>query len=39
MIWGYLKNRINELESKNKNKKIRGLCRGIKEFKKGYQLR
>jgi hypothetical protein len=33
----YLKDRINELESNNKN--IRDLYRGINEFKKGYQPR
>jgi C4-type Zn-finger protein len=33
----YLKDRINELESNSKNKNIRDLCRGITEFKKGYQ--
>jgi hypothetical protein len=35
----YLKDRINELESNSKNKNIRGLYRGINEFKKGYQPR
>jgi hypothetical protein len=30
----YLKGRINELETKNKNKNIRDLYRGINEFKK-----
>jgi prefoldin subunit 5 len=34
----YLKDKINELESNNKNKNIRHLYRGINEFKKGYQL-
>jgi hypothetical protein len=29
--------KINELETNSKNKNIRDLCRGIKEFKKGYQ--
>jgi hypothetical protein len=33
----YLKYKINELESNSKNKNIRDLCRGINEFKKGYQ--
>jgi hypothetical protein len=33
----YLKDKINELESNSKNKNIRDLCRGITEFKKGYQ--
>jgi hypothetical protein len=32
-----LKNKINELETNNKNKNIRSLNRGINEFKKGYQ--
>jgi hypothetical protein len=36
---GYLKARINELETNCKNKNIRELYRGITEFKKGYQLR
>jgi hypothetical protein len=35
----YLKGKINELETNNKNKKIRDLYRGINEFKKGYQPR
>jgi hypothetical protein len=37
----YLKTKINELETniKNKNKNIRELCRGITDFKKGYQPR
>jgi hypothetical protein len=35
----YLKNKINELETKGKNKNIRDLYRGINEFKKGYQPR
>jgi hypothetical protein len=34
-----LKDKINELESNNKNKNIRDLYRGINEFKKGYQPR
>jgi hypothetical protein len=34
-----LKDKINELESNNKNKNIRYLYRGINEFKKGYQTR
>jgi hypothetical protein len=33
----YLKDRINEIEFNSKNKNIRDLCRGITEFKKGYQ--
>jgi hypothetical protein len=35
----YLKDKINELETNNKNKNIRDFCRGINEFKKGYQPR
>jgi hypothetical protein len=35
----YLKGKINELETNNKNKNIRDLYRGISEFKKGYQPR
>jgi hypothetical protein len=35
----YLKDKINELESNSKNKKIRDLYRGINEFKKCYQPR
>jgi hypothetical protein len=35
----YLKGKINEFETNNKNKNIRGLYRGINEFKKGYQPR
>jgi hypothetical protein len=35
----YLKGKINELETDNKNKNIRDLYRGINEFKKGYQPR
>jgi hypothetical protein len=33
----YLKGKINELETNNKNKNVRDLYRGINEFKKGYQ--
>jgi hypothetical protein len=33
----YLKDKINELESNNKNKNTRDLYGGINEFKKGYQ--
>jgi hypothetical protein len=33
----YLKGKINELTRNSKNKNIRDLCRGINEFKKGYQ--
>jgi hypothetical protein len=32
----YMKGKINELETNNKNKNIRDLCRGISELKKGY---
>jgi hypothetical protein len=35
----YLNGQINELETKNENKTIRDLYRGINEFKKGYQHR
>jgi hypothetical protein len=35
----YLKSKINELETNNKNKNIRDLYRGINEFRKGYQPR
>jgi hypothetical protein len=35
----YLKDKINEVASNNKNKNIRDLYRGINEFKKGYQPR
>jgi hypothetical protein len=35
----YLKGKINELETINKNKNIRDLYRGINGFKKGYQPR
>jgi hypothetical protein len=37
--WEYFKDQINELESNSKNKNIRGLYRGINEFKWGYQPR
>jgi hypothetical protein len=33
----YLKDRINVLATNSKNKKIRGLRRGINKFKKDYQ--
>jgi hypothetical protein len=36
---GYFKDKINETETDSKNKNIRGLYRGINEFKKGYQPR
>jgi hypothetical protein len=35
----YLKNKINELETKSNNKNIRDLFTGINEFKKGYHPR
>jgi hypothetical protein len=35
----YLKGKINEHETNNKNKNIRDLYRGINEFKKWYQAR
>jgi hypothetical protein len=35
----YLKGKINELETNNKNKNIRNLYRSINEFKKGHQSR
>jgi hypothetical protein len=34
----YVKGKINELETNNKNKNIRDLYGGIKEFKKGTNL-
>jgi hypothetical protein len=37
MKWEYMKGKINELETNNKNKDIRDLYRGINEFKKGNQ--
>jgi hypothetical protein len=35
----YLKDKINELAMNSKNNNIRDLCRGINEFKRGYQHR
>jgi hypothetical protein len=32
----YVKGKINELETNNKNKNIRNVYRGINEFKDGY---
>jgi hypothetical protein len=32
----YLKDKINELATNSKNKNIRDLYRGIKEYKRGY---
>jgi hypothetical protein len=34
-----MKDKIDELAKNSKNKNIRDLCRGINEFKKGYQPR
>ncbi|KAJ4436798.1 hypothetical protein ANN_16930 [Periplaneta americana] len=36
---GYLKEKLNEVETNSKNKNIRDLYKGIKEFKNGYQSR
>jgi hypothetical protein len=36
---GNIKGKINELETNHKNKSIKGLSRGILEFKKGLQPR
>jgi hypothetical protein len=33
----YLKEKINELATHSKNINIRDFCRGINEYKKGYQ--
>jgi hypothetical protein len=35
----YLKAKINEIETKSKNRNMRDLYRGINEFKEGYQPR
>ncbi|KAJ4435014.1 hypothetical protein ANN_23587 [Periplaneta americana] len=35
----YLKEKLNEVETNSKNKNIRDLYKGIKEFKNGYQPR
>jgi hypothetical protein len=35
----YIKGKLNELKTNNKNKNIRDLYRGVNEFKKGYQAR
>jgi hypothetical protein len=35
----YLKDKINEFETNNKNKNTRGMYRGLNEFKKVYQPR
>jgi len=34
-----MKARIDEHETNNRIKNMRDLCRGISDFKKGYQLR
>jgi hypothetical protein len=34
-----LKDKIDELATNSKNKNIRDLCRGINDFKRGYQPR
>jgi hypothetical protein len=36
---GYLKTKIDELETNSMTKNIRGLYRGINDFKKGYHRR
>jgi hypothetical protein len=33
----YLRGKIDDLESNNKNKNIRDIYRGVNQFKKGYQ--
>ena len=33
----YLKGKLSEIETNSKNKNIRDLYKGIKDFKKGYQ--
>ena len=35
----YLKAKIEDLETNSKIKNIRDLCRGISDFKKGYQTK
>ena len=35
----YLKSKISELDTNSKNKNIKDFCRGISDFKKGYQPR
>ena len=32
----YLKGKLSEIDTNSKNKNIRGLYKGIKDFKKGY---
>jgi hypothetical protein len=45
VCWGgggkkkHLKAKIKEIENNSKVKNIRDLCRGINDFKKGYQPR
>ncbi|KAJ4438077.1 hypothetical protein ANN_14016 [Periplaneta americana] len=36
---GYLKEKLNEIETNSRNKNIRDLYKGIEEFKNGYQAR
>ena len=35
----YLKGKLSEIDANSKNKNIRDLYKGIKDFKKGYQTR
>ena len=35
----YLKGKLSEIDTNSKNKNIRDLYKGIKDFKKGYQAR
>jgi hypothetical protein len=35
---GYLKANVNELETKSRQRNIRDLYQGIRNFKKGYKL-
>ena len=39
MVMAGLRAKIEELETNSKIQNIRDLCRGINDFKKGYQLR
>jgi hypothetical protein len=39
VVTGYLKNKIDDLETNSNNKDIRDLYRGINEFKRGHQHR
>ena len=34
-----MKGKLSEIESNSKNRNIRDLCKGIKDFKKGCQAR